>query len=51
VKHASAYPRVETRIREACRALQLEVRDYFDSTVVGGDGNREFFVWASAPAA
>jgi 23S rRNA (cytidine1920-2'-O)/16S rRNA (cytidine1409-2'-O)-methyltransferase len=51
VKHASAYPRVETRIREACKALQLQVRDYFDSTVVGGDGNREFFVWASAPAA
>jgi 23S rRNA (cytidine1920-2'-O)/16S rRNA (cytidine1409-2'-O)-methyltransferase len=51
VKHASAYPRVETRIRDACKALQLQVRDYFDSTVVGGDGNREFFVWATAPAA
>jgi len=51
VKHASAYARVETRIREACAALHLQVRDYFDSTVVGGDGNREFFVWASAPTA
>jgi 23S rRNA (cytidine1920-2'-O)/16S rRNA (cytidine1409-2'-O)-methyltransferase len=51
VKHASAYPRVEARIRDACKALALQVRDYFDSTVVGGDGNREFFVWASAPAA
>jgi len=51
VKNASAYPRVETRIRDACKALDLKVRDYFDSTVVGGDGNREFFVWASAPAA
>jgi 23S rRNA (cytidine1920-2'-O)/16S rRNA (cytidine1409-2'-O)-methyltransferase len=51
VKHASAYVRVETRIRDACAALHLQVRDYFDSTVVGGDGNREFFVWASAPAA
>jgi len=50
VKHASAYPRVETRIRDACKALRLDVRDYFDSVVVGGDGNREFFVWASAPA-
>lgn len=46
VKDASAYPRVEKRIREACAALQLTVRDYFASTVVGGDGNREFFVWA-----
>jgi 23S rRNA (cytidine1920-2'-O)/16S rRNA (cytidine1409-2'-O)-methyltransferase len=46
VKHASAYPRVETRIRDACRALDLKVRGYFESTVAGGDGNREFFVWA-----
>lgn len=51
VKDAASYPRVETRIREACAALGLTVNDYFDSTVVGGDGNREFFVWASAPAA
>jgi 23S rRNA (cytidine1920-2'-O)/16S rRNA (cytidine1409-2'-O)-methyltransferase len=51
VKDASAYARVETRIREACAALQLQVRDYFDSAVVGGDGNREFFVWATAPGA
>ena len=51
VKNAAAYPRVETRIRDACKALALQVRDYFDSTVVGGDGNREFFVWASAPDA
>jgi 23S rRNA (cytidine1920-2'-O)/16S rRNA (cytidine1409-2'-O)-methyltransferase len=50
VKDASAYPRVETRIREACAALHLNVRDYFASVVTGGDGNHEFFVWASAPA-
>jgi 23S rRNA (cytidine1920-2'-O)/16S rRNA (cytidine1409-2'-O)-methyltransferase len=46
VKSAAAYPRVEQRIREACAALQLEVRDYFASGIDGGDGNREFFVWA-----
>ena len=46
VKHASAYPRVEQRIREACVEQKLAVRDYFASTVDGGDGNREFFVWA-----
>jgi 23S rRNA (cytidine1920-2'-O)/16S rRNA (cytidine1409-2'-O)-methyltransferase len=46
VKDASAYPRVEQRIREACAALKLEVRDYFASPIDGGDGNREFFVWA-----
>jgi 23S rRNA (cytidine1920-2'-O)/16S rRNA (cytidine1409-2'-O)-methyltransferase len=50
VKHASAYPRVEKRIRDACAALHLEVRDYFASSVNGGDGNREFFVWATQPA-
>ena len=49
VKHASAYPRVEARIRDASAALGLEVRDYFASTVTGGDGNREFFVWATLP--
>jgi 23S rRNA (cytidine1920-2'-O)/16S rRNA (cytidine1409-2'-O)-methyltransferase len=46
VKNDSAYPRVETRIRQACKALNLTVHGYFPSTVVGGDGNREFFVWA-----
>jgi len=50
VKHASAYPRVEKRIRDACAALHLQVRDYFASSVNGGDGNREFFVWATQPA-
>jgi 23S rRNA (cytidine1920-2'-O)/16S rRNA (cytidine1409-2'-O)-methyltransferase len=50
VKHASAYAGVETRIRAACAALGLNVRDYFACPVVGGDGNHEFFVWASAPA-
>jgi 23S rRNA (cytidine1920-2'-O)/16S rRNA (cytidine1409-2'-O)-methyltransferase len=51
VKHASAYPRVEKRIRDACAALGLTVRDYFASPVTGGDGNREFFVWACPGAA
>jgi len=46
VKHASAYPRVEARIRAACAALRLDVRDYFRSPIDGGDGNQEFFVWA-----
>ena len=50
VKHEASYAVVETRIREACAALQLTVHDYFASIVTGGDGNREFFVWASARA-
>jgi 23S rRNA (cytidine1920-2'-O)/16S rRNA (cytidine1409-2'-O)-methyltransferase len=48
VKDESAYPRVEQRIREACAEHALFVRDYFASAIDGGDGNKEFFVWATA---
>jgi 23S rRNA (cytidine1920-2'-O)/16S rRNA (cytidine1409-2'-O)-methyltransferase len=50
VTGANAYIRVQQRIRDACAALGLTVHDYFRSPVDGGDGNHEFFVWAS-PAA
>ncbi|MEP7101113.1 MAG: TlyA family RNA methyltransferase [Burkholderiales bacterium] len=50
VKDAASYPRVEQRIREACAGLRLTVRDYFASAIEGGDGNREFFVWATRAA-
>jgi 23S rRNA (cytidine1920-2'-O)/16S rRNA (cytidine1409-2'-O)-methyltransferase len=46
VKDASQYLRVETAIRDACAAAGWQVLDYFPSSVHGGDGNREFFVWA-----
>lgn len=46
VRDAAAYARVETRLREACRGLDLTVADWFDSPVTGGDGNREFFIRA-----
>lgn len=53
VKDEAAYAQVEQRIREACAAQGLVVRDWFASPVEGGDGNREFFVWAQSqtPAA
>ena len=47
VKDAASYPRVEQRIREACVGVGLAVRDYFASAIDGGDGNKEFFVWAT----
>lgn len=47
VKDTTQYAAVETRLREACAALGWRVRDYFDSPIAGGDGNREFFVWAA----
>jgi 23S rRNA (cytidine1920-2'-O)/16S rRNA (cytidine1409-2'-O)-methyltransferase len=46
VKDAASHAMVETRIREACAAQHLAVRDWFTSPVTGGDGNTEFFVWA-----
>lgn len=47
VKDEADYPRLEGRVRLACTALGLKVLDYFDSPITGGDGNREFFLWAS----
>lgn len=44
VRKAALHGIVETRIRQACEALGLWARDYFDSTITGGDGNHEFFV-------
>ena len=46
VKDPAAYARVEARLREACAALKLNVVDWFDSPIAGGDGNREFFLQA-----
>ena len=51
VKDAASYAVVETRIRSACAELGLTMRAYFESVIAGGDGNREFFVWAKAAAA
>lgn len=50
VRDASLYPLVEQRIRTCCEALGLTVRGWFDSSIAGGDGNREFFVWAAKAA-
>ena len=45
----AAHAQVEARLRAACAGLGLAVRDYFESTVAGGDGNREHFLWAQTP--
>lgn len=44
-----AHGHVRARMEAACRKRGLVLRDYFESTVAGGDGNREHFVWASKP--
>ena len=46
VKDAASYPLVQQRIAQACADNGLRLRDYFESAIAGGDGNREFFVWA-----
>ncbi len=46
IKNPALYPLVEQRLREACTGLGLRVTDWFDSSIVGGDGNHEFFICA-----
>jgi 23S rRNA (cytidine1920-2'-O)/16S rRNA (cytidine1409-2'-O)-methyltransferase len=40
------YAVVEKRLRDCCAELGLQVKGWYDSPVAGGDGNREFFVYA-----
>src|SRR5690606_27329285 len=46
VRDAALYQQVEAKLREAVGAIGLSVRGWFDSPIVGGDGNREFFLHA-----
>ncbi len=46
VKNVSSYALVQQRMAQACTDHGLKLRDYFESPITGGDGNREFFVWA-----
>jgi 23S rRNA (cytidine1920-2'-O)/16S rRNA (cytidine1409-2'-O)-methyltransferase len=46
VKDTSCYALVQQRMAQACADQGLALRDYFESPITGGDGNREFFVWA-----
>jgi len=51
VKDKASYAIVEQRIRDACATHSLRVLDYFESSISGGDGNTEYFVWARPDAA
>jgi 23S rRNA (cytidine1920-2'-O)/16S rRNA (cytidine1409-2'-O)-methyltransferase len=46
VTDPAAHAQVQARLRSACAQFGLLLRDYFESTVAGGDGNREHFLWA-----
>jgi 23S rRNA (cytidine1920-2'-O)/16S rRNA (cytidine1409-2'-O)-methyltransferase len=50
VRDAASYALVEARIAQACIEHGLAQRGYFESAITGGDGNREFFVWATRSA-
>jgi len=49
VTSPAAHAKVEARLRAACTGAGFALRDYFESTVAGGDGNREHFLWAQKP--
>ena len=46
VKDTASLALVHQRIEQTCADQGLALRDYFESAITGGDGNREFFVWA-----
>jgi 23S rRNA (cytidine1920-2'-O)/16S rRNA (cytidine1409-2'-O)-methyltransferase len=48
VKDPASYAVVRERLEQACRDHALALLDYFESPITGGDGNREFFVFARA---
>lgn len=50
VRDETLYAGVEADLRRVCQLLNLRVRDWFDSPIIGGGvgniaGNREFFLW------
>jgi 23S rRNA (cytidine1920-2'-O)/16S rRNA (cytidine1409-2'-O)-methyltransferase len=47
VKDPASYAFIEDRIRTCSEGLGLKVRQWFESPITGGDGNREFFVYAT----
>jgi hypothetical protein len=47
VRDEALYGEVEAKIRGAAAEAGLNVLDYFDSPITGGDGKREFFLFAT----
>ena len=44
VKNPALYAQVQQRVQSACVDAGFEVLHWLDSPIVGGDGNREFFI-------
>lgn len=49
VKDVSLYLEVEKKIKTELLGSGMMVKDYFDSSIQGKDGNHEFFIWAEKP--
>lgn len=47
VKNESLYPEVRKKLCKAAETCGFQVNNYFESAIQGGDGNREFFLYAS----
>ena len=47
VTDTSRYAEVERKIHQCAHRCGLEVVDFFNSPITGGDGNREFFIHAT----
>jgi 23S rRNA (cytidine1920-2'-O)/16S rRNA (cytidine1409-2'-O)-methyltransferase len=50
VKSETSYALVRERIEQVVKDSGLALLDYFESQITGGDGNREFLVFARLPA-
>jgi 23S rRNA (cytidine1920-2'-O)/16S rRNA (cytidine1409-2'-O)-methyltransferase len=46
VKRASSYPAVIDKIEQAAKLSQFEIQGIIDSPITGGDGNKEFLLYA-----
>ena len=46
VRNPHVYEIVRDKISQLCNDCGLQVLDWFDSPITGGDGNREFFIHA-----
>ncbi|MFT5032114.1 MAG: 23S rRNA (cytidine1920-2'-O)/16S rRNA (cytidine1409-2'-O)-methyltransferase [Bacteroidia bacterium] len=51
VRDVSQYARVEAELKNCADTFGLDVVDFFDSPIAGGDGNREFLMVARRSAA
>lgn len=47
VKDSSQFKIIENSFKSTVQELGLNVLDYFDSPILGKDGNKEFFIYAS----